>query len=426
MSGQSSVTTQNAAPGQRLGGAYSRLWVASSLSAVGDGMTLTAGPLVAASFTSDPRLVAGVTMALTLPYVLLGLPAGVLVDRVRLRPAMAGIDFVRAAAVGTLAVVLVTGHASLVLLYLVFFLIGAGETFFRNASQVLVPSLVPGPLLVEANARMMAAQTAGNQFVGPLVGSAFFAFAAALPFGIDATTFLLSAVLLTSIRLASAPGAVAAPVTPDPARRRPSLLADLPTGARWLARHRLLRNLALVAAMANLAQTGGLAVLVVHSHEVLHLGDFGYGVILACQAAGAVLAARIAPRFVRWIGGERVLVGVACAMGCGNVLAWLIPQGWAVGLALALVACAGVTWDVVVVVLRQTLVPVDLQGRVNSVYRLVAWGAMPLGAGLAGLVAHAWGTTAVFGLSALIMAGLAVRLAAGARSSWFSAYGVSA
>jgi len=118
--------------------------------------------------------------------------------------------------------------------------------------------------------------------------------------------------------------------------------------------------------------------------------------------------------------GERSLVCVLLTFTVAYTAAWLLPSVWAVGPALALTGCAGVTWDVVVVVLRQTLIPQHLLGRVNSVYRLVAWGAMPVGAAVAGVVAKTAGTVAVFGAGAGVMAVVTVLLALRARGGRFA------
>ncbi|MFG2222712.1 MFS transporter [Streptomyces sp. NPDC048644] len=408
-----SGATVGAAASRRLGREFGKLWTASSTSAIGDGISLTAAPLIASTLTDDPRLIAGVTMALTLPYALFGIPAGVLADRVDLRRSMARIDFFRGAMVLVFALSVAFDWASLGVMYGCFFLIGTCETFFRNASQILVPSVVAEEQLVDANGRLLGAQTAANQFVGPLVGSALFVLAPAVPFGLDAVTFFVSAVLLTRLRTTTPHDHV----TPA---KRPGLLADMTTGARWLMRHRLLRNLSLTAGAINLVYTGSLAVLVVYAHKVLGLGDLGYGVLLACQAIGAVAAAKLSPLLVRRIGGEWTLVCVVATMAVGDAVIWQTSTVWVVGCALALGACASITWDVVVVVLRQTVIPKPLQGRVNSIYRLFAWGAMPVGAGLAGVVSKGLGATAVYGLGAAVMAVVAVRLVLGARRHWFA------
>jgi MFS family permease len=412
----------------RLGREFGKLWSAATVSAMGNGVSLSAAPLLASTLTDDPRWIAGVTMALTLPFVLLGVPAGVLVDRFDRRRSMAWIDFFRAGVLAAFSLLVLTGAGGLAAIYVCFFLVGTCETYYRNASQALVPAVVPRELLVPANGRLVSAQTAANQFAGPLAGSALFVLAPGLPFGVDALTFLASAVLLTRLRTrapatprAAGTGAGAG-TAPGPGSSPPArLLADMATGVRWLWRHRLLRNLAAMAAVLNLVSGGTVAVLVVHAHRVLGLGDFGYGVLLACEAAGAAVAAWAAPAVVRAVGRDWALVVVAAGQAATGVLFWLARLPWLAGAALALGACAAVTWDVVVVALRQTLIPDHLQGRVNSVYRLVAWGSLPLGAALAGTIAYLFGTPAVFGLGAAVMVLAGVRLALGARRRWISA-----
>ncbi|MFI6444903.1 MFS transporter [Kitasatospora sp. NPDC050543] len=404
-----------------LGREFGKLWTGATASAIGDGLAVTAAPLMAAALTDDPRLIAGVSIALTLPYVLFGIPAGVLVDRVDRRRAMAWVDLFRAALVGAFTLLLLLGHAGLWALYACFFAIGTCETFFRNASQSLVPAVVPRESLVEANGRLIGAQTAANQFVGPLGGAALFALAPTLPFGIDALTFALSAVMLFGLRIARPP---AVPSPGGAGGERPRLLsglgADMATGVKWLARHRLLRNLALGAGLTNLVGAGAMAVLVVYAHDRLGLGNRGFGVLLACEAVGAVLASRAAPLLVRRIGREWALVAVAGAQIIVNLVLWQAESAWLAGAALALGAAASCGWDIVVVALRQTLIPDGLQGRVNSVYRLVAWGCIPVGASLAGALAHSYGTPTVYALGAVVMTLVGLRMIAGARSRWIT------
>lgn len=399
----------------RLGREFGRFWTAAACSGVGDGISLAAAPLMASQLTDDPRLIAGVTMALTLPYVVFGIPAGVLVDRFDRRRAMAVVDVVRFGAMAGFTVTVFLGYAHLAVLYLCFFVVGTGETYFRNASQALVPTLVAPDGLMHANGRLVATQNATTQFVGPLAGAALFAVTPVLPFGVDAVTFLVSALLLSRLRLPARP----ARTGPAPAGTR-TLLADMTTGARWLWRHRLLRTLALMAGSLNFVSAGAMAVLVVYAHRSLGLSDLGYGMLLAAQAVGAVLAAPVAPALVRRIGRDHALVVVAATHAVASLLLWLVPTWPTAVVAFFVAACGSVTWDVVVVALRQTLVPDRLQGRVNSVYRLVAWGAIPLGAAAAGLVSHRFGPPAVYGFGAALMALIMLRMLAGARRRWIT------
>jgi predicted MFS family arabinose efflux permease len=238
-----------------------------------------------------------------------------------------------------------------------------------------------------------------------------FGAAIALPFGVDAATFLCSALLISRIR-----------------RNRPTVersdtagvLPEMLAGARWLWRHHLLRNLALLSCVINIAGNAMLAVLVVHSERELHLSPFGYGVMLACQAVGAVTASRFAPILTARLGREMALVATATLIASSEALLAAVPSPYAAGGALALFASGTVTWNVVVVVLRQTLVPGHLLGRANSVYRLIAWGGLPVGAAAGGLVAAEIGTPAVFAIGSAVMALITVALLAGARRQWIT------
>lgn len=408
----SASTTDKADP-QRplLGRDFSRLWWSAAVSALGDGATIAAAPLLATQLTDDPRLIGAASVAFTAPFILFGIPAGLLIDRVDIRAMMVRVDVARAVLLAVLAVGILGGWGGLPLLYTCMFLLGTGEVLCRNAAQVLVPFLTPQAGLATANARIMAAQEAGTGFVGPLVGALMFGVATALPFGVDAATFLCSAVLLSRIRRTR------------PIERRPDragVLSDMMAGAKWLFSHHLLRSLALVSCLINLAGSAMLAVLVVHSGKVLGLGPFGYGVLLACQAVGAVLASRFAPALTERLGREGALVATAVLITTSETVLAAVPSVYAAGLALAVFACGTVTWNVVVVVLRQTLVPQHLLGRANSVYRLVAWGGLPIGAALGGVVAAEVGTRAVFGVGAVLMTVVAVGLLVGARRKWIT------
>lgn len=409
----SAVTTAGPAKEARprLGRDFSRLWWADAVSSIGDGITLAAAPLLATRLTDDPRLIGAASVAFTAPFVLFGIPAGLLVDRLDIRRTMMWVDVVRAGLLAVLAAGIVGGWGGLPLLYLCMFLLGTGDVFCRNAAQVLVPFITPKSGLAVANARIMAAQEAGAGFVGPLVGALLFGVAVALPFGVDAATFLCSAVLLSRIRYRR-------PATAPPATA--GVLSEMLAGARWLWRHSLLRSLALLSCLINLAGNAMLAVLVVHAAKVLHLSPFGYGVMLSCQAAGAVLASRFAPLLTKRLGREGALVATAVLIATSELVLATVPSPYAAGAALALFACGTVTWNVVVVVLRQTLIPAHLLGRANSVYRLIAWGGLPIGAAAGGLLAAEAGTSAVFGAGAAAMAVVAVALLLGARRRWIT------
>lgn len=393
---------------------FAKLWTATTASGVGDGLVLVAAPLLASSLTSDPRLIAGVTTALTLPYALFGLPAGVLIDRLDRRRGMAAVDAVRALLLGAFTLLVASGLAhggsGLVALYACFFLVGTFETFFRDAAQALVPHVVPENRLVTANSRVMAAEIVTKQFAGPVLGGLMYAAAVSLPFAVDAVSFAVSSVLLFRLRPAYAP---AAPATAAPRR---SLLADMRDGLRWLLRHRLLRLLALLAGLSNLVNWAILAVLVVFARQHLHLSRTGYSLLLVASAAGGLTASRIGPAVVRRTGrGWALCLGLAAqAVPVAGYLVVTSPV--LVGVLIAVNSAGVILWNVVTIVLRQTLVPDHLRGRVASIYRLVAWGCVPLGSLVGGALTHAYGLRAVFALGAVVLGLSALRLVPVART----------
>jgi len=225
-----------ATPTRGLGGLYWRLWSASSASALGDGLRRVALPLLAVHLTTNPRLVALAAAAGTVPWLVFALPIGALVDRFDRRRTMAAVDLLRTLTVALLAVAVAAGALSIALLVAVTFVLGTGEIFAESAALALVPQLVDTAQLERANGRLQAGEVTAGQFAGQGLGGALFAVALALPFALDAATFLLSAVLVLSLRTATRHRPPAASL-----RRLPAETAE---GLRWLARHRLLRTCA--------------------------------------------------------------------------------------------------------------------------------------------------------------------------------------
>jgi MFS family permease len=400
---------------------FAKLWTSSTSSAIGDGVALAAAPLMASTLTSNPQLIAGVTTALTLPYAILGLPVGVLVDRLDRRRTMAIIDFIRGCILLAFTLIVAVGKARLAALYGCFFLVGAFDTFFRNATQAVTPFVVPRSLLATANARLGAAETVAVSFLGPLCGAAMFVLATSLPFGVDAASFFVSSLMLSRLRLRTPqPGRAPAAPGEKPQPILGGLMKDIGIGIKWLWHHSLLLNLNVISGLANLVLSGALAVLVVYTHRVLGLGALGYGVLLACEAVGAVAAARYSLSLIDRIGREWTLVVVGLIQLAAFLALWLLRWDWSAGLAMVVSGYGTVTFNVVVLALRQTLIPTELQGRVNSMYRLVAWGSIPIGATLAGLIADTLGPPRVYALGSIVILLFTIRLIVGARRQWIT------
>jgi MFS family permease len=383
----------------RLPPEYWRLWWASAVDNVGDGAFAAAIPLLAVTMTRDPRLVSVVSAATYLPWLLLSLPVGAIVDRYDRVLLMWRSQLGQALAVAAVAVLAGCQLVGIGVLALLAFVIGTGEVVFGNAAQAVLPEIVPAALLHKANGTQYAITTVGQLFVGPPLGSLLFGIAVAVPFGLDAGTFAISAALLATL-----------PRTRRPATEHPPLRAAIAEGLRWLAGHRLLRTIALVLAANNFANAMGTATLVLLATQTLHLSATGYGVLLAGGAVGSVLGGLVNARIVARVGELPALVTALAA----NVVLYLglglAPDAVVLGALLAVNGFITTLWNIVTVSLRQRVVPGELLGRVNSVYRLLAWGLIPLGSLAGGFVAHLLGLRAPY----LTAAGLrAVALAVG-------------
>lgn len=387
-----------------LGAPYRKLWAAAAISNLGDGMALVAFPLLATRLTRDPVLIAGVAAVARLPWLLFALVAGALVDRLDRRALMGGVDIARAVLVGVLGTAVLFGWESLALLYLVVFALGFSETLFDNAAQAIMPRLVPLERLEQANARLYSVEIVANSFVGPPVGGALFAVLAAAPFLVDAGSFLAGAILVLTIGGSFRVAEAGAP--------RAGLRREIAEGLGWLWGNAIVREMAVSLGIFNLAGNAALALMVLYALEVLHLSEAGFGVLLAATAVGAILGTLLAARISRTLGRGPSLVAAALvsAAALGGIGA--LSDRWLVGALLAVEGFAGMVWNVITVSLRQSLIPDRLLGRVNSVYRLIGWGTIPVGALLGGVAARGLGIRAPFFLAAGLIAMMALGLVA--------------
>ncbi|HEX8133854.1 MAG TPA: MFS transporter [Actinomycetes bacterium] len=377
-----------------------RLWSASALSNLADGLVKIALPLVAVTVTDSPALVAGVALAVTLPWLLFALPAGALADRVDRRIAMLTADTVRVAAVAALAAAVVLGLASsgaaIWVLYLVALLLGTAETVYDTCAQSILPQVVPRDRLPRANGRLIAAELTANEFVGPPLGGLLVAAGVALAFATPAALWAAAVGALLLLR-----GGFSVP-----RGERTTLRADVAEGLRYLWRHRLLRTLATMTGLFNLATNATFAVFVLYAvgpHSALHLTEAAYGLLFATIAAGSLVGAILADPIIRRLGRSRSLaLGILGGVGTVGIAAVTTSPPVIAAAFLA----GGVTnalWNVVAVSLRQRITPDRILGRINSSYRLVAWGTRPLGAAAGGLLGQLLGLRAVFGVAAALI-----------------------
>jgi MFS family permease len=394
---------------RRPGRSFRTLVAAGALSNLGDGVTLAAAPLLAASLTRDPRAIGVVGAAWSLPWLLFALVSGAVADRADRRRLLVSADLVRTASLVLLAAAVAGGRASILLLVAVFFVNATAETVFDSAWQASLPMVVARGDLPRANSWMQSVEFTTNGLLGPALGGVLFAAAAAAPFAVDAVSFAVSALLLATLPgRFRATGPAPGPSGPSPPASRPTLRADIAEGVRWLLGHRVLRTICWLLAIENLVEMAGLAMLVLLAQDVLGLGPSGYGLLVACLAVGGVLGGVVTGRLHRRLGDQGSVVGSTVMMA----VAWAVLAATArpvvAGAGLALYGLAAVWWNVVTISFRQAVVPERLQGRVNSAYRLVSWGTLSVGAAAGGAVVAQFGLRALYGAAAVIVLGLAV------------------
>ena len=390
----------------RLGPAFWRLYAASAASNLADGVNRVALPLLAATLTRDPVLVAGLTSLAFVPWLLFALPAGALVDRVDRKRAMAAANAARALALGALAVTVLTDTASLVVLYAVAFAVGVAETVYDSAARAMLPQVVRRDQLDRGNGLLTTAEEASQGFVGAPLGSVLFAVAVAAPLFTTAGGFLLAAVLVVGI------AGTHRPERPGP---RTSIRSDVAEGVGWLWRHRFLRGLTLVSASTALSQSMTTGVLVLFALDTLDVGEAGYGLLVTAGGVGAVAGGLAAAPLARRFGRTATLV--AGSTGAALTLGALgLTDHAVVAAVLFAVGAAGVMfWNVLTMSLRQALIPEELFGRVQGGYRTLVWGGIPLGALAGGALAGATSVPTVFvvaGAVQLVLAGVLWRLLA--------------
>lgn len=308
-----------------LGADFRRLWTAAAFSNLADGIGRTAVPLIATTLTRDPFAIAVIGALAFVPWLVFGIPAGMLVDRFDRRHLMAIANTLRGAVALWLAILTVSGSLSLWALLVGTLVFGIGETLFDNATNAVVPTVVRRPQLDRANGWMQAAQVTIDSFIATPIAGVLFAVSLAVPLWTGAVGYVVPIVLALLLPLSAArplrEAADAAIVT-----------AGIGVGALW----------------------------------------------------GSVVAPRIVMRFVR----GPVMLGANVVGGAAAILVGLAPEVWSAVVAYAVMAFAVSIWNVPWGALRQQIIPSHLFGRVLGITRTLTWGIFPLATLLGGWVAQ--------------------------------------
>jgi predicted MFS family arabinose efflux permease len=370
----------------RLGVPYRWLVTSSWVSNLGDGIALAAGPLLVASQTRDPLLVALATLLQQLPILLFGLIAGALADRWDRRRVVIVADLLRAGVLVVLSLTIVTGHVSIAVILTTLFVLGTAETFSDTTSATLMPMVLEPSDYGIGTTRLFGGFIVANQLVGPPIGAALFAAGMTVPFVAQAVFVTLGAGLISRMRL---------PPHESPSEL-PHLRRDIGEGLRWVRHSPPVRTLALTIVAFNVTYGAAWSVLVLYSMERLHLHEVGYGLLTTAGAVGGLVG-------IASYGWLAKRLSLADIMRAGLVLETLTHLGLAltttpwVALAICFVFGAhAFIWGTTATTIRQRSVPSDFQGRVGSVYTVSVYGGAVVGGLLGGLTARQWGITGPF------------------------------
>ena len=375
-----------------LGRSYWKLWLATAISNLGDGVSMVAYPWLASAVTRSPILIAAAGFASRLPWLIFTLHAGVLTDRFDRRKLIVGMDILR----GVLTVFvggvvflnkdtlpslndltsitdLKTNWSLYITLVITAFLFGLAEVLRDNSAQTLMPSVVDQENLEKANSRMWSAESLTNSFIGPPLGSLLIGIAIFLPFFFDAVSFFIAVALIASL------AGSFRPIQSNAPREKINFRAEIREGYDWLWAHPLLRPMAIILGCMNGLGTMVGAVYILFAQEVLHTTVFIFAILGTAGAIGGTIGGFFAPKVSAKLGSGPSLALALAAAPIGNLIIGLTSSWQVVWVVTAFETFVAILWNTITVSLRQSIIPPALLGRVNSVYRFFAWGSIPIG-----------------------------------------------
>lgn len=389
-----------ATPRTPLGPDFRKLWTAAAFSNLADGLGRTAVPLAAITLTDDPLAISVIGALAFVPWLIFGLPAGMIVDRFDRRIIMALANTLRGAVALWLAILGVTGQLSLPALFVGTLVFGLGETLFDNATNAVIPAVVRRGQLDRANGWMQAAQVTIDSFIATPIAGVLFAVALALPLWAGAVGYLVPIVLALLLPLSAAralrepadtepvaDAAVAAPLVVPPPLPQPRVTAGEAVSYLW--RHRYLRAMVLFTSIVGSALSFGQATAILFFLETMQVPVAAVGFVTAGIGLGALAGAMIASRLVDRFGRGPVMFGATLLAGVTMLLVGFTPNVWTAIAAYAVSAAAVSVWNVPWGSLRQQIIPAHLFGRALGVIRTLTWGLFPVATVVGGWVGRA-------------------------------------
>ncbi|WP_333740260.1 MFS transporter [Streptomyces sp. IBSBF 2806] len=381
-------------PAARHGGRNAAVLLAfTAITNLADGVTKIALPLLATRASASPAQISAVSLTLSLPWLLVALHVGVLVDRVDRRRLLWGANALRLLALGALIEAAPAGRVTIPVLCAVGAVLGVAEVIALTSASALIPALIPPEGRERVNAWIAGAETVCNEFCGPFVGGLLLAAGTGFALGTTWVSYLVAALVLLLLAGRFRAGADTAQAG---AGAGESVNRQIAGGLRYLWRHTLLRTMSLVLTVLCACWGAWLALMPLFATDVMQLSPRQYGTLLSALGIGGLTGALVVTRVNRTLGRRWVmfadLVGTFAMMAVPALTTGL----WAVAAAAFVGGMGGTLWTVNARTIGQRLVPDSMLGRYTAVSRLFSWGAMPIGAGAMGLLAEWLGLRLAF------------------------------
>ncbi|WP_217641693.1 MFS transporter [Actinopolyspora alba] len=364
-----------------------------------DGVRAAALPLYTAVSTRDPLAVSAVAVAEVVPWLLIALPAGALVDRLRCRGTLVLAHSFRAVVTLLLVWFVHTGQAGLSVLLCCAFLLSSAETFADSATQSLLVSAAGEKDLERANGRFVGAETIGVEIAGPLAAAGLFAWRPSLCFALTASAFCFAALWILR---------VPPEIEPERTGGERSIFGEIRQGAVFVLGSPGLRAVVGTVGVVALLTSAVNTIAVLFALDALGLAPSTVPTLLVCAAAGTLVASRVTSGMSERFGGPTVMIAALLVLAGGMATLELVRMLAAAWCSYFVMGFGAGMWNVLSAANRQRLTPESMMGRVTSAYRVFAWGLMPLGAGIAGPLAELTSPGTVIVVAALLVALVAV------------------
>lgn len=368
-----------------LGKAFNRLFGASVISNLADGLLATAAPLLAITLTKDPILISMLSALVMLPWLLFAIPIGLIVDRVDKRLLVTFTNSVRFVFAGLLALAISTDFISIHWLLVASFLIGICEVASDTASQSLIPVILEKDNFEKANSRLNIAETVIQNFVGAPLSGFLYATAIVLPFMLNSLGFLIAAIF---VFLIPAHLIVNSKDGEQEQTDRDGFISELKFGLRYLWSDKPLRRLVATTTSLGFFYSLSTSTIILFITQTLGVKAQYFGLLMAGVGSGALVGGILTPGLSKKFGRGRVLAASIFISSISVLFQGFSPNVWIFAVIGFISSFAITNWNILLMSCYQVLIPIELYGRIHGARRTFVWGVMPIGAFLGGVIAH--------------------------------------